>query len=73
MKLWDSRKAWYSLSLAAFIVIALLQLFPLMTTAATELKVTGRIPVNGLCAFVAVREVTDSDGIGDLVAQALRG
>jgi hypothetical protein len=27
------------------------------------------IPVNGLCTFIAVSEVTDSDGIGDLVAQ----
>jgi hypothetical protein len=31
------------------------------------------IPVNGLCSFIAVSEVTDSDGIGDLVAQALNG
>ena len=31
------------------------------------------IPVNGLCTFIAVSEVTDSDGIGDLVAQALNG
>ena len=31
------------------------------------------IPVNGLCSFVAVCEITDSDGIGDLVAQALSG
>ena len=31
------------------------------------------IPVNGLCSFIAVREAPDSDGIGDLVAQALNG
>ena len=31
------------------------------------------IPVNGLCSFVAVSEVTDSDGIGDPVARALNG
>jgi hypothetical protein len=31
------------------------------------------IPVNGLCTFIAVSEVSDSDGIGDLVAQALNG
>jgi pantoate kinase len=31
------------------------------------------IPVNGLCSFVAVSEIPDSDGIGDLVAQALNG
>ena len=31
------------------------------------------IPVNGLCSFIAVSEITDSDGIGDLVAQALNG
>jgi len=29
------------------------------------------IPVNGFCSFIAVSEVCDSDGIGDLVAQAL--
>ena len=29
------------------------------------------IPVNGLCSFVS--ELADSDGIGDLVAQALNG
>jgi hypothetical protein len=31
------------------------------------------IPVNGLCSFIAVNETRDSDGIGDLVAQALNG
>ena len=31
------------------------------------------IPVNGLCSFIAVTEIPDSDGIGDLVAQALNG
>jgi hypothetical protein len=31
------------------------------------------MPVNGLCSFVAVREIPDSDGIGDLVTQALNG
>jgi hypothetical protein len=29
------------------------------------------IPVNGFCSFIAVSEIRDSDGIGDLVAQAL--
>ena len=29
------------------------------------------IPVNGLCSFIAVSEIPDSDGIDDLVAQAL--
>jgi len=31
------------------------------------------IPVNGLCSFIAVREIPDSNGIGDLVTQALHG
>jgi hypothetical protein len=31
------------------------------------------IPVNGFCSFIAVSEITNSDGIGDLVAQALNG
>jgi hypothetical protein len=31
------------------------------------------IPVNGLCSFIAVSEIPDSDGIGDLVAQGLNG
>ncbi len=31
------------------------------------------IPVNGLCSFIAVSELADSDGIGALVAQALNG
>jgi hypothetical protein len=31
------------------------------------------IPVNGLCTFIAVNEIADSDGIGDLVAEALNG
>jgi len=31
------------------------------------------IPVNGFCSFIAVSERPDSDGIGDLVAQALKG
>ncbi len=31
------------------------------------------MPVNGLCSFIAVSEMPDSDGIGDLVAQALHG
>jgi hypothetical protein len=30
-------------------------------------------PVNGFCSFVAVSEIPGSDGIGDLVAQALNG
>ena len=30
-------------------------------------------PVNGLCSFIAVSEVTDSAEIGDLVVQALSG
>jgi len=29
------------------------------------------IPVNGFCSFVAVRELSVSDGLGDLVAEAL--
>jgi len=28
-------------------------------------------PVNGLCSFIAVREIQDSDGLGELAAQAL--
>ena len=31
------------------------------------------IAVNGLCSFIAVSEIPDPDGIGDLVAQALNG
>ena len=31
------------------------------------------IPVNGLCSFIAVSEISDSDGGGALVAQALNG
>jgi hypothetical protein len=31
------------------------------------------IPVNGFCSFIAVREIADSDGIGELVTQALNG
>ena len=31
------------------------------------------IPVNGFCSFIAVSERPDSDGIGDLVAQVLKG
>jgi hypothetical protein len=30
-----------------------------------------RIPVNGFCSFVAVRELSVSDRLGDLVAEAL--
>ena len=30
-------------------------------------------PVNGFCSFIAVSETPESDGIGDLVAQALNG
>jgi hypothetical protein len=30
-------------------------------------------PVNGLCSFVAVSEIPDSDGVGALVAEALNG
>jgi hypothetical protein len=29
--------------------------------------------VNGFCSFIAVSEIPDSDGVGDLVAQALNG
>jgi len=29
------------------------------------------IPVNGLCSFIAVREIPASDPVGELVAQAL--
>jgi hypothetical protein len=31
------------------------------------------IPVNGLCSFIAVSEIQDSDGMGALVAEALNG
>jgi len=31
------------------------------------------IPVNDLCSFIVVSERPDSDGIGDLVAEALNG
>jgi hypothetical protein len=31
------------------------------------------IPLNGLCSFIAVSEIPDSDGIGGLVVQALNG
>jgi hypothetical protein len=31
------------------------------------------IPVNGFCSFIAVSEITDSDGIGELVPEALNG
>ena len=31
------------------------------------------IPVNGFCSFIAASELPDSDGVGDLVAQALNG
>jgi hypothetical protein len=31
------------------------------------------IPVNGLCSFVAVSETPESDGVGELVEQALNG
>lgn len=31
------------------------------------------IPVNGFCSFIAVSEVTDSDGVGDIVTQTLNG
>jgi hypothetical protein len=31
------------------------------------------IPVNGLCSFIAVREIAPSDELGDLVAKALNG
>jgi hypothetical protein len=31
------------------------------------------IPVNGFCSFIAVSEIPESDGIGELVAQALHG
>ena len=31
------------------------------------------IPVNNLCSFIAVSEIPESDGVGDLVAQALNG
>jgi hypothetical protein len=31
------------------------------------------IPVNGFCSFIAVSEIADSDGIGELVTQALNG
>ena len=31
------------------------------------------IPVNGFCSFVAVRELSVSDRLGDLAAEALNG
>jgi hypothetical protein len=31
------------------------------------------IPVNGLCSFIALREIPGSDVFGELVAQALNG
>lgn len=31
------------------------------------------IPVNGFCSFVAVREISGSDTLSELVAQALHG
>ena len=31
------------------------------------------IPVNGLCSFIAVSEIHDSDGVGALLAEALNG
>lgn len=31
------------------------------------------VPVSGLCSFIAVSEIPDSDGVGELVAQALDG
>jgi hypothetical protein len=31
------------------------------------------IPVNGFCSFIAMSEVSDSDGIGDLVSPAITG
>jgi hypothetical protein len=31
------------------------------------------VPVNGLCSFIAVSEIADSDPIGELVAQVLKG
>ena len=31
------------------------------------------IPVNGFCSFIAASEIADSDGVGDLVTQALNG
>jgi len=31
------------------------------------------VPVNGLCSFIAVSEMLESDGIGELVTQALSG
>jgi hypothetical protein len=31
------------------------------------------IPVNGFCSFIAASEILDPDGVGDLVAQALKG
>jgi hypothetical protein len=31
------------------------------------------IPVNGFCSFIVASEAPDSDGIGELVTQALNG
>jgi hypothetical protein len=30
-------------------------------------------PVNGLCSFIAVSEIPESDGVGALVSEALNG
>jgi hypothetical protein len=30
-------------------------------------------PVNGFCSFIAVRELPDSDGLTELIGQALNG
>ena len=32
-----------------------------------------RVPVNGFCSFIAVRELSVSDELADLVAEALNG
>jgi hypothetical protein len=31
------------------------------------------VPVNGLCSFIVVSEMPESDGVGPLVAEALNG
>jgi hypothetical protein len=31
------------------------------------------IPINGLCSFIAVREIATEDPIAELVGQALKG
>jgi hypothetical protein len=38
-----------------------------------NLDLNCQVPVNGFCSFIAVRELSVSDKLSDLVAQALNG